>query len=197
MGKFEDGLWAELQREHGQALLQNMARWQSPGTKRWIAAAAVVTVLGTGALAASAYFGGAPPAYAVVDNPDGSVTLTLREVEAFDEATAELRKHGVRAFAVPMRVDCPLSEYQKMQAVPFWKPGPFPAVEWDPQVDMHQMKIHRDRIPADAKLVLSAIERQNHLDFYAGFARGEMPACLRGGEPPQPIPSEFLTTTSR
>ncbi|GGU56447.1 hypothetical protein [Lentzea flava] len=197
MGKFEDSLWAELQREHGQALLQNMARWQTRRTKRWIGAAAVVTVLGAGGLAASAYFGGAPPAYAVVDNPDGSVTLTLREVEAFDEATAELRRHGVRAFVVPMRVDCPLSEYQKAQGIPFGKPGPFPAVEWDPHVDMHQLKIHRDRIPADAKLVLSAFERQNHLGVYAGFVRGEMPACVRGGEPPQPIPPESMAPSSR
>ena len=26
MSKFEDSLWADMQREHGQALLQNMAK---------------------------------------------------------------------------------------------------------------------------------------------------------------------------
>lgn len=187
MGKFEESLWAELQREHGQSLLQNMAKRRSRRTARWIGAAAAVTVLGTGALAASAYFGGAPPAYAVVDNPDGSVTLTLREVEAFDEATAELRKRGIRAFAVPMRVDCSTDEYRKMEGLPFGRPGPFPPVEWNPRENLRQLKIHRDRIPADAKLVLSAIERDRTLSFYAGYVRGEMPTCVPGGEPPIPI----------
>src|SRR5688500_16536883 len=95
MGKFEDSLWTELQREHGQALLQNMAKRQSRRARRWVGIAAAVTVLGTGALVASTYFGGAPPAYAVVDNPDGSVTLTVREVQRFEEATAKLRERGI------------------------------------------------------------------------------------------------------
>jgi hypothetical protein len=177
MGKFEDSLWAELQHEHGQALLHNMAKRHSRRTRRWIGAAAVVTVLGTGALAASAYFGGAPPAYAVVDNPDGSVTLTLREIQEFDAATAELRKHGIRAFAVPIRKDCSWDEWSKIENIQLLDPNQTSAVEWNID-NLHQMKIHRERIPADAQLVLSAIQRGRGLQFSAGYARGELPKCV-------------------
>jgi hypothetical protein len=176
MGKFEDNLWAELQHEHGQALLRNMAKRQSRRTARWIGAAAAVTVLGAGALAASTYFGGAPPAYAVVDNPDGSVTLTVREVQAFEAATAELRKRGIRAVAVPMRKDCSWDEYLKMETIQLLGPDPS-AVEWN-MSNLYQMKIYRERIPADAELVLSAIQRGRGLQLGAGYARGEMPRCI-------------------
>ncbi|MEU0879061.1 hypothetical protein ABZ345_10720 [Lentzea sp. NPDC005914] len=177
MSKFEDNLWAELQHEHGQALLQNMAKRQSRRTKRWIGAAAAVVVLGTGALAASTYFGGAPPAYAVVDNPDGSVTLTVREVQAFEAATAELRKHGIRAIAVPIRKDCSWDEWFKIENIQLLDPDQTSAVEWNMD-DIYQMKIHPERIPADAQLVLSAIQRGRGLQFGAGYARGEMPKCV-------------------
>jgi hypothetical protein len=177
MGKFEDNLWAELQHEHGQGLLQNMAKRQSRRTRRWIAAAAAVTVLGTGALAASTYFGGAPPAYAVVDNPDGSVTLTVRELEAFDAATAELRKRGIRASAVPMRKDCSWDEYAKIEPIVLLDHNQTSAVEWN-MSNLYQMKIHRERIPADAELVIFAIKRGGGLQIGAGYARGEMPKCV-------------------
>ncbi len=42
----------------------------------------------------------------MVDNPDGSVTLTIREVQRFEEATAKLRERGIPAIAVPLREDC-------------------------------------------------------------------------------------------
>jgi hypothetical protein len=193
MGRFEDSLWTELQREHGQALLQNMAKQRSKRTTRWIGAAAAVAVLGTGALAASTYFGGAPPAYAVVDNPDGSVTLTIREVEAFGEATEELRKRGIRAIAVPMRVDCPIDEYRKVVGLPLGVPGELAPVELGK--GMREMKIHRDRIPSDATLVLSANDRDRSWSLYGGSVRGEMPTCVPGGHPPVPI--EMPPMTSR
>jgi hypothetical protein len=184
MSKFEDSLWTELQREHGQALLQNMAKHRSRRTARWIGAAAAVAVLGTGALAASTYFGGAPPAYAVVDNPDGSVTLTLREVEAFGKATEDLRKRGIRAFAVPMREDCPLDQHLKMEGLRLSSQEEETSpVVWN-MSDLHQMKIYRERIPADAKLVLSATDSDHgRLSIYAGYARGELPTCVYGNLP--------------
>ena len=106
MSKFEDNLWADLERDHAPALLANVTRKRRVTAGRWLAAAAVAAVLGTAAAIAPAYFGGTPPAYAVVDNPDGSVTLTLRELSHFEEATAKLREHGVPAVAQEVRAGC-------------------------------------------------------------------------------------------
>ena len=104
MSRFEDNLWAQLEREHAPALLQNLATQRRRRTARWMGAAAGVAVLG--GVAAATYSRRTPPAYAVVDNSDGSVTLTVREVQRFEEATAKLRERGVPAVAVPLRRDC-------------------------------------------------------------------------------------------
>ncbi|MCP2249353.1 hypothetical protein [Lentzea aerocolonigenes] len=171
MSKFEDNLWAELQQEHGQTLLRNMTRRQSRRTKRWIVAAAAVTVLGTGALAASAYFGGAPPAYAVVDNPDGSVTLTIRELERFDEATAKLRERGVPAIAVGLRQDC--VETGRSLDVPV------AAVDFEFTKEASKITITPGRIPVDATVVLATANEGDHWIVTGGvYARDQLPGCL-------------------
>lgn len=171
MSKFEDNLWAELQQEHGQALLHNMAKRQSRRTKRWIAAAAAVTVLGTGALAASAYFGGAPPAYAVVDNPDGSVTLTIRELERFDEATAKLRDRGVPAVAVPLRQDC--ADKGDSLLVPV------AAVDFESTPGQSRITITPGRVPSGATVVLAAGSGADVWIISGGvYPADRVPACL-------------------
>jgi hypothetical protein len=175
MGKFEDSLWTELQREHGQALLQNMAKRQSRRARRWVGIAAAVTVLGTGALVASTYFGGAPPAYAVVDNPDGSVTLTVREVQRFEEATAKLRERGIPAAALPLRENCPAGG-RKLDS-----PQALGSVEFQSAPGKIEIKILRDRIPADATVVLAAEhDEQNGTWTVAGgvYERDQLPSCL-------------------
>jgi hypothetical protein len=136
-----------------------------------------VVVLGAAAVIAPVYFGGTPPAYAVVDNPDGSVTLTVGEVQAFEAATAELRRRGIRAFAVPMSKDCSWDEWHKIESIQLLDQDHTSAVEWN-MSNIYQMKIHRERIPADAQLVLSAIQRGRGLQLGAGYARGEMPKCV-------------------
>ncbi|GAB2821590.1 hypothetical protein [Lentzea nigeriaca] len=173
MGEFDDSLWAELQREHGQALLQNMAKQRSRRTARWIGAAAAATVLGTGALAASTYFGGAPPAYAVVDNPDGSVSLILEDVQRFEEATAKLRERGVPAIAVALRKGCAIPSGGRDiidSAVVFESAAGWPKITIVP-----------GRIPAGATIVLAA-SRPDSGDIsllLAGVhADGQVPTCL-------------------
>jgi hypothetical protein len=173
MGGFEDSLWAELQREHGQALLQNMAKQRSRRTARWIGAVAAVTVLGTGALAASTYFGGAPPAYAVVDNPDGSVSLILKDVQRFEEATAKLRERGVPVIAVALRKGCaiPSGGRDIIDA----------AVVFEGDADGPKITITPGRIPAGATVVLAASQPGSgdiSLLLAGVHAGGQLPTCL-------------------
>jgi hypothetical protein len=115
MSKFEDALWAELEQEHAPAFLRSVARNRRRNANRWLAVAAGVAVLGTAAVIAPAYFGGTPPAYALVDNPDGSVTLTLWDLKQYEEAVAELKKKGIPVAAESLLKDCPAEDRRKIE----------------------------------------------------------------------------------
>lgn len=171
MSRFEDNLWAQLEREQAPVLMQNLATQRRKRTSRWMGAAAGVAVLG--GVAVATYLGGTPPAYAVVDNPDGSVTLTVRELQRFEEATAKLRDRGIPAVAVPLRQNCSdvtasLPE-QGTEAVDF---------EFSPEA--FKITITRDRIPPNGTVVLAADQGIDHW-IVAGslYARDQLPSCLR------------------
>jgi len=128
MSSFEDRLWSELVREHGQALAGEGARPSSPPWRsssrpmRWprprglprpprswrgplAAVSAVLTaavVLGVLALTANT----TAPAYAVVVNRDGSVTLTIHELIGVRAANARLAALGVPARAAIIEAGC-------------------------------------------------------------------------------------------
>ncbi|MCS7477917.1 hypothetical protein ACFFQW_41325 [Umezawaea endophytica] len=70
----------------------------------WVAAG-VLTV--TGAFVAGlTLLGGGSAAYAVTENPDGTVTVSIKDIAAIDPANEQLRELGVRITAVPMTSDC-------------------------------------------------------------------------------------------
>ena len=171
MSKFEDNLWIQLERDHAPALLQAVATQRRLRTRRWVGAAASVVVMGATAVIAPVYFGGTPPAYAVVDNPDGSVTLTIHEVRRFEEATAKLRDRGIPAIAVPLRQNC--AETGRGLELPL------AAVDFEFTAGASKITINPDRIPADATVVL-ATERQSELWTVTGgvYARDQLPGCL-------------------
>jgi hypothetical protein len=106
MGKFEDQLLGDLMREHGPALAT--AQRPAPRNKRpvWIAAsavalAAVVTV------GLALVDGGTPAAFAVNQNADGSISVSIDDIAAIDPANKELERLKVPIRAVPSRPDCP------------------------------------------------------------------------------------------
>jgi hypothetical protein len=128
MSSFEDRLWSELVREHGQTLAGTDARpssppWRSPSRPRrsqrprdlpgprWSSrgllaavAAALAAVLTVGVLALTAKT--TAPAYAVVVNRDGSVTLTIDELIGVSAANARLAALGVPARAAVIEAGC-------------------------------------------------------------------------------------------
>lgn len=171
MSKFEDNLWAQLERDHAPALLQSVATQRRLRTRRWLGAVASVVVLGATAVIAPVYFGGTPPAYAVVDNPDGSVTLTIREVQRFEEATAKLRERGIPAIAVPLRDNC--TETGRSLEVPM------AAVDFEFTAGASKVTIDPNRIPADATVVLATENQSDHWIVTGGvYARDQLPVCL-------------------
>jgi hypothetical protein len=189
MSKFENNLWAELERDHGPTLVKDVATRRRRNAARWLVAAAAVAVLGTGALFAPSYFGGTPPAYAVVDNPDGSVTLTVRELERFEEATAKLRKRGVRAIAVPLREDC--ADDHLVERLPMGHRKTPVSLEFPGGVFV--LRVKPNEIPANTTLVLAARKEKGGMSGSVAYAPGELPRCIIDFRSPEleigPIPT--------
>ena len=99
MSKFEDHLWREFVREHGNALAQMSTPtakrvWRGPrlvaGISLGLAGVGVAVALVLGATATS-------PAFAVISNHDGTVTISIERASGIVGANARLHQLGVRA----------------------------------------------------------------------------------------------------
>ncbi len=103
MSKFEDHLWREFVREHGNAL----AQMSTPTAKRRRPRARLVvgTSLGlAGVGAAVAIVLGAAstsPAFAVTRNHDGTVTISIERASGIAGANARLHQLGIKASVMP------------------------------------------------------------------------------------------------
>ncbi|HEX8867726.1 MAG TPA: hypothetical protein VF821_18855 [Lentzea sp.] len=174
MSKFEDNLWAQLERDHAPELRESVAARRRKNTARWLVAAAVAAVLGTAAAIAPAYFGGTPPAYAVTYNPDGSVTVKVREIEQFDEVTAKLRERGIPVVAVPLRKDC-RTKGRKINP-----PGDpmFDVVKFESIDQELAITIRLDRIPANGTVVLASGWVDLPMIKSGMYASDDLPDCF-------------------
>lgn len=107
MGKFEDRLLGDLMSEHGSTLAEAQRPAPRRATSRplWIGGAALGVA--TAAAVGTTLLGGGSPAYAVTQNPDGTVTVSIKDINAVDAANAELSRLGLPVRAVPLRKDCP------------------------------------------------------------------------------------------
>jgi hypothetical protein len=99
MSKFEDHLWREFVREHGNGLAQMSTStpkptWRGPrlvaGTSLGLAGVGVAVALVLGATTTS-------PAFAVTRNHDGTVTISIRAASGIAGANARLHQLGIRA----------------------------------------------------------------------------------------------------
>jgi hypothetical protein len=116
MPKFEDRLWAELVEQHGALLADVPARTLSPARtpvaarRRRLAPVAAIALALAAALAAIVIgfgSGAGTSAYAVVSNPDGTVTVTIKELVGVRGASRTLASLGVPARVVPAEPGCP------------------------------------------------------------------------------------------
>jgi hypothetical protein len=115
MSTFEDRLWSDLVREHGDQMAAHRGLTRPASRRRpaLITGSALVTVaLATALVLALTAGTSAPPAYAVITNPDGTVTVTLNDISALNRLNAELARDGLRAKAIPVTATCPTRAFQ-------------------------------------------------------------------------------------
>jgi hypothetical protein len=198
---FEDGLWSKLLDDHGAELMRMHPRPRGRRQRSWRAPLAAASVALTGAavvVALTVTASTSPPAYALVVNPDGSVTLTINELIGVSGANAELTKLGVRARVARLEPGCVTRGH--FVRVRVWNP---PRI-LEPELLEHgkgrfgrlRMVIHPNAIPQGDTLLLSihAIEqvrpaswlhnRHGHsieaLAMSEGMYQGPAPACEHG-----------------
>jgi hypothetical protein len=96
--KFEDHLWREFVREHGDDLMQltRPATGHALGRPRLVAGAGLGLAGGATALALVLTATSAP-AFAVTRNQNGTVTVTIRSASGMAGANARLQQLGIRA----------------------------------------------------------------------------------------------------
>jgi hypothetical protein len=147
MSRFEDHLWREVEREHGDDLAQ-MSR--PPAGRRQRPSTAVIAGTGVGAVAVIAglafVLGGAStsPAFAVTRHQDGTVTVSISRASGIAGANAKLRRLGIRAQVmrqVPVR--CGDGRPAPIASPP---PGGFTGAHW---------VIYPSQVPAGRTLALT------------------------------------------
>jgi hypothetical protein len=193
-------LFAELVEQHGALLADAPARPLPSAAplrrtlrvprRRLIPAGAFALALAVALFALVIGFGGGgggggTQAYAVVANPDGTVSVTVREVAGITGADEALRTLGVRAHVVRTEPGCPTApgEFTTVQIPPDASPpvARAGAVGGEPAVI-----ITPGAIPAGDTVVIGvrSLGVQAGLEVTGlniGLYAGATPSCLKGG----------------
>ena len=135
MTGFEDQLWSDLVRAHGDRMraasthiialatsvtgsggahaqgAPRAARARRARRTAILSGTALATAGATTAAVLALTASSTPPAFAVTDNSDGTITVTLREISAVSGLNAEFARRGLDARAVPFSATCPVKGY--------------------------------------------------------------------------------------
>jgi hypothetical protein len=116
MSRFEDRLWSELVEQHGALLADAPPRAlapipaRAPARRRRLVPVAALGLALAAALAAIVIAlgsGGGTTAYAVISNPDGTVSVTIKELVGVRGAGEKLESLGVPVRVVRSEAGCP------------------------------------------------------------------------------------------
>jgi hypothetical protein len=186
MSQFEGQLWSHLVREHGDrmraapqataALAAATAERTSRGRHDALArrrrrpALLTGTALGTAGLATAGVLAfsatSSPLAFAVTDNADGSVTVTLKDISAISALNTRLALDGIAAKAVPLTATCPNNV--PMVQMPA---GTNPST--------YTITIVPSQIPAGYTGVVAASENASgHVQLLQGAVPSPAPSCF-------------------
>jgi len=166
MSTFEDRLWSELVREHGDRMQLPMkavrrAR-RRPALIGAIALAAAATASAVLVFTATT----STPAYAVTSNSDGTVTVTLGDVQAITALNAELVRDRIAARAIPLTADCPVHGF----------PNPMPA---GTDASTYTITIVPADIPAGYTAIVAASQNSSgEVQLAQGAWPSPGPSCL-------------------
>ncbi|MGP0050105.1 MAG: hypothetical protein ACLPZR_14820 [Solirubrobacteraceae bacterium] len=113
MGSFEDAVWRQLVDQHAADCVQIPARQEQFVLRPFVGAVGtgvVVAAVAAAVLVLVLVMGGftnSQPAYALTQNPDGSVTVSLTEISTGIPAlNAEFAKLGIRETVIPIEATC-------------------------------------------------------------------------------------------
>jgi hypothetical protein len=189
MSGFDEELWEMLSREHGAGNVRAARPPRLAAHRRRalpLAAGAVALAAATAAAVALLSAGSAPPAaYALTQNSNGTVTLTLDQVLGVKPANEALARLGVRAVVARIEAGCheigrpvrPPRAGRIAAAVEPEKTGEgLAGLSW---------VIHPSAIPAGDTLRLAVqvdpYSRIPALGATMGLFRGKAPSCSRPG----------------
>jgi hypothetical protein len=201
MSKFEDHLWREFVREHGDAVTQMRRPTTSPtrrarprlvvGTGLGLAAAGGVVALLLGATTTTS------PAFAVARNHDGTVTISITRSSGIAGANAKLHRLGIRASVMSQ---APVGCQPTLSHPPGGQAAPAPSHATHEIANAH-WTINPRQIPKDSTLALTppplppganSGNRGNSGDSGNSGSGGQYWECGTegpGGGPPPPSPS--------
>lgn len=193
MTKFADQLFADLMREHGDALRTQPGR-PVPAAARprrraarpaWLTAG-IATVTGAVAGGFVLFGGAAAPAYAVTQNSDGTLSVSVKQASAIDAANATLKAMGVKVVVVPVRPGCP-----NLSTLTFGGPGspktPGGHVSVGVSVSggaVGSITVEAKGVPSDETMVLAFEDSGGGLFGGSGLVKGRVPGCVTLPTPP-------------
>lgn len=118
---FQDNLLSDLMVSHGSELGITQPHPRRSARHPGRIAAGVLAIAAT-ATAGIMMLGNSPAAFAVTKNANGTVTVSISDIQGIGPANAQLQALGVRAKAVPMTSDCASLEGQVTYMGPFSGP---------------------------------------------------------------------------
>lgn len=203
MSKVEDRLWSELVRDHASELelagTHRAPRQRRPRLRRTplaIGGLGLAGAITAATLALTATTGS--PAFAVTENEDGWVTLTINELVGVTGANEELAKLGIRARVARYEAGCTATHGELVRPAatlstpPAEQGGIVQAVAGQ---GLAAWRINPSAIPPGDTLSLIATAEDStntgsfaFESFGSALYRGSAPACFpppQNGPPPQ------------
>lgn len=193
MTKFADELFTDLMHEHGSTLdaVRPPARRTVP-RPLWLAAGVVGMA---GAITAGVtVFNGDTPAYAVTDNGDGTVTISISQLSGVDGANNALRSRGDRVVIVPVRDGCPA-----FNSIPEVPAPDGSRIEMNGRSDTQggtgTLTVNVHGVPAGDTVLVPVRVEPNTTEMFMKLIRGHAPSCI-GAPPVILLPPDSVSVTT-
>jgi hypothetical protein len=182
MTKFEDQLFADLMTEYRPVLDRMSAHKPAHRVAprvAWLTGAA--TAVAAGAAAAAVMLAGGSPAYAVTQNPDGTVTLSVTSKAGVQPLNARLRVLGDPVVVVPTGPDCP-----SISSLPHPDLGPGKMVSGKSSDINGSLTIDVQGVPAGDTAIVVLNTTPGGTGMATSIISGPVPSCV---SPPAPPPA--------